>query len=154
MKKYLNNEKGLTLVEILAVIIIGSIILLLISNVHLFGQKQYKNQSEKTGYLYDVTYAAKVITKEIRKAEKVVLKDNILTLTLNEANETIFELQNDAILKNTNPFVFGISKFVIIPAEDNERKLKLEIDSIEQVGKNESINTEIHLREGVILEIK
>ena len=70
MKKYIKNEKGLTLVEILAVIIIGSIIMLLISNVHLFGQKQYKSQSEKSRHLYDVTYAAKVITKEIRKADE------------------------------------------------------------------------------------
>lgn len=154
MKKYLNNERGLTLVEILAVIIIGSIIMLLISNVHLFGQKQYKSQSEKSRHLFDVTYAAKVITKEIRKAEKVMLKDNILTVTLNDTNETVFELRNDAILKNTSPFVLGISEFMIIPADDNKRKLKIKINSLEQNGKNESIETEIYLREGVIVEIK
>ena len=152
MKKYLKNEKGLTIVEVLAVIIIGSIIMLLIFNVHLFSQKQYKSQSEKSRHLYDVTYAAKVITKEIRKAEKVTVKDNMLTLTLNESNETIFEWQNDTIMKDGNSFILEISKFEVERDEDDDRKFTLAIESIEQNGKNESIKTEIYVREGVIIE--
>ena len=149
MKRYLKSEKGITLVEVLAVIIIGSIIMLLIFNVHLFSQKQYKSQSEKSRHLYDVTYAAKVITKEIRKAEKVTVKDNMLTLTLNESNETIFEWGNNAIVKNGNPFILEISKFEV---ERDVQKLVIAIESIKQNGENESIETAIYVREGVIIE--
>ncbi|MER2090755.1 MAG: prepilin-type N-terminal cleavage/methylation domain-containing protein, partial [Sporosarcina sp.] len=39
MNKHLSSEKGLTLVELLAVLVIGTIIFLLISNIHLFSQK-------------------------------------------------------------------------------------------------------------------
>lgn len=148
MKKYLKNEKGLTLVEVLAVIIIGSIIMLLIFNVHLFSQKQYKSQSEKSRHLYDVTYAAKVITKEIRKAEKVTVKDNMLTLTLN-LNEAVFELKSNSIVKDGNPFILEISKFEV---DSDGQKITLAIESIVKNGKNESVKTEIYTREGVIIE--
>lgn len=149
MKKIMKNETGISLVELLAVLVIGSIILLLISNVHLFGQKQYKNQSLKAGHLYDVTYAAKVITKEIRKAEKVKWDGNTLTLTLNGAPPVLIQKQNNSILKNGSPFVSGIEKFQLIL--DN-RKLKIIIESINQNGKKQKIETEIHAREGVIIE--
>jgi len=145
MKKYLNNEKGLTLVEILAVIIIGSIIMLLISNVHLFGQKQYKSQSEKTRHLYDVTFAAKVITKEIRKADEkgvanvdskrdhIKLTDNI-EYKYNSTDKTIENKDGTILVEN-------IEKFV---AERSVSQVSLEI--ISKTG--EKVETKIVLRKG------
>lgn len=145
MKKYLNNEKGLTLVEILAVIIIGSIILLLISNVHLFGQKQYKSQSEKTMHLYDVSYAAKVITKEIRKADEkgianVGSKSDYIKLTsvieykYNSANKSIENKDGTILVKDIKEFVISRSG----------SQVDLEIISV----TGEKVKTKIVLRKG------
>ncbi len=145
MRKYLNNEKGLTLVEILAVIIIGSLIMLLISNVHLFGQKQYKSQSEKSRHLYDVTYAAKVITKEIRKADEkgianVGSKSEHIKLT--DAIEYKYNSANKSIeIKNGTILVKDIKKFVI---SRSGSQIDLEIISV----TGEKVKTKIVLRKG------
>ena len=105
------------MVELLAVIVIGSIIILLIFNVHLFGQNQYKEQSTKAEQLYDVTYVAKVITKEIRKAvsaetDGLQLKVNkILILNKDLSNEIIFKEENNQILMNGKLLAQGTVKF-------------------------------------------
>ena len=145
MKKYSEYEKGLTLVEVLAVIIIGSIIMLLILNVHLFSQKQYKSQSEKSRHLYDVTYAAKVITKEIRKADErgianVDSKRDHIKLTdsieykYNAVNKTI---EN----KDGTVFVKDIQLFIVNRSDD-----RVELKIISKTG--EKVETRIVLRKG------
>ncbi|KAA0965336.1 prepilin-type N-terminal cleavage/methylation domain-containing protein [Sporosarcina sp. ANT_H38] len=145
MRKYLNNEKGLTLVEILAVLIIGSIIMLLISNVHLFGQKQYKSQSEKSRHLYDVTYAAKVITKEIRKVDESGIANvdskrdhikltSVIEYKYNSANKSIENKDGTILVKDIENFV----------AERLDNQVDLEI--ISKTG--EKVKTKIVLRKG------
>lgn len=112
MKNSMNNEKGLTLVEVLAVIVIGTLLLILISNTHLFGQKQYKIQSEKAAGLYDVTYALKVITKEIRKSEnRTVVSEGSITL---DGDRYTFDSINHSINKNDIPFASDIGHFSVI----------------------------------------
>ena len=94
-------------------LVIGSIVLILISNIHVFGHKQNKEQSQKASSLYDVSYAAKVITKEIRKAESVKVKNNILTLNQDKPNQVIFKESNNSILMNGSPIVKDITKFIV-----------------------------------------
>ena len=128
-----------------AVIITGSLFMLLISNVHLFRQKQYKSQSEKSRHLYDVTYAAKVITKGIRKADEKGIANvgsksdhikltNIIEYKSNSANKSI---EN----KDGTIFVKDIKKFVVIRMDS---QVNLEI--ISKTG--EKVETKIVLRKG------
>ena len=143
MKKLLNNERGLTLVELLAVLVIGAIILLLINNVHMFGQNQYNKQSKQAEQIYNVTYAAKVITNEIRKAEKIIVNEKVDTLTITISNlSKVFNQQN----------LPGISSFKVYFKGIDSRKLKIEIESTDQNSKKERIDTEIYVREGVSIE--
>ncbi|MCG7336998.1 hypothetical protein MHZ95_17195 [Sporosarcina sp. ACRSM] len=145
MHKHLSNEKGLTLVELLAVLVTGTIIFLLISNVHLFGQKQYKSQLEKTEHLYDVTYAAKVITREIRKAnarviENVDAKDNHIRLS--DSIEYKYNSDTQSIEnKEGTPLVKDIKRFYI---KKSSSKVNIEIESM----TGEKIKTGITLRRG------
>lgn len=145
MKKYLKNDKGLTLIEILAVIIIGSIIMLLISNVHLFSQKQYKSQSEKSRYLYDVTYAAKVITKQIREADERGIENinsNSSHIKLNNNIEYKYNSENETIEnKNGTIFVREIAEFIALRSGN-----QVEIKITSKTG--EKIDTKIVLRKG------
>ena len=82
MRGQLRNERGLTLIEVLAATVIGTMLILLIGNALLFGLKQYKNQSTKAQELTDVTFVAKVITKEIRKATEIKTYNNNSSVTL------------------------------------------------------------------------
>lgn len=145
MRKPLKNEKGLTLVEVLAVIVIGSIILLLILNTLIFGQKQYKEQSEKARSLYDVTYAAKVITKEIRKADKSKIQNmgsNKNHIKLADDIEYKYNSHNESIdTKDGSTLVKGVGKFYIELEDD---KVSIKIESL----SNKIVETEIVLRRG------
>jgi prepilin-type N-terminal cleavage/methylation domain-containing protein len=147
MRNYINNERGLTLIELLAVLVIGSIILILISNIHIFGHKQNKEQSQKATSLYDVSYASKVITKEIRKAEKGKVKNNILTLNPDKPNQVIFKESNGSILMNGNPIVKDITKFIVKRKEVSNKIIELDIES---QGINGKIKTEIYFRGDLI----
>ncbi|MHA6259348.1 PilW family protein [Sporosarcina sp. CAU 1771] len=142
MKKSKNNEKGLTLVEVLAVIVIGALIIILISNTHLFGQKQYKNQSGKAEGLYDISYALKVITKEIRKSETPIwLSDTEFSL-----DDVIykFDKANESITSNGSVLVKDITDFEIEETNPNS-KWKISI-----VNKsNKKVETQIVIKRGI-----
>ncbi len=145
MKNLRRTEQGLTLVEVLAVLVISSIIILLIFGALQFGQKNYKIQTEKTEELFDVTYAMKVITKEIRKSESVKI-DSKKALTLNKgtSSEIIFKEENNFILKNGSPLASGNIDFIGLPAE----KIRIVISGVEKDRKSEKVETEITLRMG------
>jgi prepilin-type N-terminal cleavage/methylation domain-containing protein len=140
MKKYIKNDNGLTLVELLAVLAIGSIILILISNVHLIGQKQYKSQSENANSLNDVTYAMKVITKEIRKAKNPQWI-NEHEIILDEINYK-FDNNEKAIKKAGITLIADIEEFKVTKRTD--KGWVIVIKSI--YGKK--IKTEIVFRKG------
>ena len=122
MRKRLTNEKGLTLIELLAVLVISSILILLISGVLVGVQKQYKVQSDESEAIYNVTYALKVIAKDFRKAEKIELveENNIkkLRFTIPDSIINDYYLSNHTLYKNTSPFVREVIGFSVM--EDNE----------------------------------
>ncbi|GAE92632.1 hypothetical protein JCM21714_1640 [Gracilibacillus boraciitolerans JCM 21714] len=64
----IKNEKGLTLVELLGVLAILSIVIMLISSAHLFGQKQYVNQTDEINHKKDVQLLMSQVTKDVRTA--------------------------------------------------------------------------------------
>lgn len=150
MKKF-RNEKGITLVELLVVLAIGGIIMALVMGILGNGQNQHRSQTAKADQLNDVRYAAKVITKEIRKADKVVVV-NSSSLNLGNASHVSLTLNNNRILQNDATLVSGIEEFTISWDEEEERLLKIKIVSSNQKGQNQKIETEIFIREGVGVE--
>lgn len=144
--KKLRHENGLTLIEVLAAMVIGTIIALLLINALSFGLQQYKNQSIKSRELTDVTYVAKVITKEIRKATEVAVNDEDAILKLVIDNNVVkYQLddERDILIKNDEELYFGISLFDVTK---NNGKIKLIIESSAEAGRVENIETEIYLR--------
>ncbi|OCA87683.1 hypothetical protein A8F94_07455 [Bacillus sp. FJAT-27225] len=110
----LRNQKGLTLVEILAVVSLLSLVTLLGSSIHLFSQKQAHNQSTKIKNESDVRLAMNIITKEIRKASTVkveVKEKNNFILTLNETD--IYRLDQQSIRKNDTVIISNIKSFTV-----------------------------------------
>ncbi|MBS4204523.1 prepilin-type N-terminal cleavage/methylation domain-containing protein [Lederbergia citrea] len=142
MIDYLKNNRGVTLLEVLLVLAILSMVLVLISNVQILGQKQFVSQSQKIDHQANVRLAAKMITKEIRKAEakNVTVKDNVLTIGPDN-----YKHSGTAIEKNGIPVIDHISEFKV-----NQQLLdqvSLIITSIQdRHGKKESISTTIYLR--------
>src|SRR5690625_4315339 len=84
MNKHLSNERGLSLVELLATLAIGSLIVIFIMSVHILIQKQYSIQSKDIQHLTDITIAAKAITKDLRVATQVEVNEDKDLITITE----------------------------------------------------------------------
>lgn len=155
MKKLLRNESGLTLIEVLAAAVIGTMLLLLIWNALLFGLKQYKNQSTKAQDLTDVTYIAKIITKDIRKAEKISIGKTGDSLFLTIDNDTkiyVFNESEGTLLLNERPIFSEIKSFYIRRDKKVPNILEIKITHYSDNSEEEKINTEIYMRKGVKIE--
>lgn len=107
MKK---SEKGVTLIELLAAISLLSIILLLASSVHLFGQKQMNSQTSEVQVQSQERLAANLITKELRKAKTVEIK-NPNELTINGTD--VYKHKATTIEKNNKEFITNINGFKV-----------------------------------------
>ena len=143
VENYTTNERGITLVEMLAVIIISAILIILVSNIHLFTQKQYKTQSETTGQLFNVTYVGKVITKEIRKVDGraiITNSPNYENIIISDKIEYSYDRANQWIIaKDGTILAKDIKEFYV---KKNGNELILEIISVD----NEKVNTKIVIR--------
>jgi Tfp pilus assembly protein PilW len=106
----IKNEKGLTIVELLAALTLLSCILLLTGSILLFGQKQMTNQSTEIQNQSNLRLALSVITKEIRKAASVTVNNNVLTLN----DSDVYKLDsNNNLTKNNLPIISNLQQFMI-----------------------------------------
>src|SRR5690625_3088720 len=107
--KLLRNEKGITLVELLAVFVISGIVLLLIISVHIYSQKQFKNQTEDALHLTDITILTKEITKEIRSNE--IVEATGTKIEFSDGKK--YEIQGNIIHKNDSPYMYEVDVFQV-----------------------------------------
>src|SRR5690625_718474 len=98
-KQYL-NEDGLTLVELLAALTIGSFIIILIMSMLLSVQKQYSGQSNKINHLTDITLATKSITKDLRSAQSVDIINESSMIIFTFDREVSYELVDHVLMKD------------------------------------------------------
>lgn len=117
----IKSERGVTLVELLAAISLLSIVLLLASSVHLFAQKQMNSQSDEVQIQSQERLAANLITKEIRKAKTVEVK-NPNQLTVNDTDT--YKLEGTTIKKNNEEFMTKINGFSV-SMNGNQVSLKI-----------------------------
>ncbi|MEK3995767.1 prepilin-type N-terminal cleavage/methylation domain-containing protein [Psychrobacillus sp. FSL K6-2365] len=147
MWKQWNNEKGITLVELLAAVVLASIVMLLVFSVLMSGTKQYKGQLEKNNQLTDISYALKMITKDIRKTKE----PQIISVSEIELNGINYSKVGNTITRNGDVIARNIEIFKV---KDNygtehydEKNIKwfIEVKSLDQ---KETKKTEIYLRKG------
>ncbi|MDQ0430533.1 prepilin-type N-terminal cleavage/methylation domain-containing protein [Planomicrobium stackebrandtii] len=147
MKKLLKQQRGITLVELLAVIVIGGIVMVLILSIFSNGNKTYQNQTARSEQITDMRYIAKVVTKEIRMTDKVSIVNGDLVLGSNE--KLVFSLDNGQIKKDEEVIASNIA---VLAFHFIDRTLLIEIESKEGNSNSQKLSTEIYLREGVIIE--
>lgn len=115
------NEKGFTLVEVLATLVLVSIIALLASSIHLFAQNQTNTQREEIHIQSNERAAMRLIKSEIRKAVKVET-NHPNELIINGTDE--YRLEESDLKKNDITVISGIKKFAVT-MHDNQIKLKI-----------------------------
>lgn len=102
-------------------------------------QKQYSNQSERNHGQQNVSYALKVLTREIRQnPDSVVFEPN----KKNEIsiNGTIYVLDNGELKRNSVSIANNIEKFEVGQSEDGTISITI------QSKKGEEVSTEIAQR--------
>ena len=137
--RYSFNQKGLTLVEMLAVIALLSVTMVFIFSMQLTSNQQYTLQTKQNTEIADLSYTLKMLTKDLRKAGKSpIINDN--TYTIGSAIYT-FDASTASITRNATPIAYSITDFTI--QQVSAIKYKISITST-----NEQIDTEIVIRSG------
>lgn len=134
-----HNSRGLTLVEVLAVLVLLSLVTLLIFSVLSFGQKNYSTQQGQVQKQQDLTYVTKLITKEVRQAKSVKIENGHLVIDTN-----IYKFKENSIFKNNSELVSGIQTFNY---SLNGMKLTLTITGTGDArGNANTVSTNIYIR--------
>lgn len=106
------NEKGVTLVEVLAVFVISGLVIMTIMSIHIYTQKQFIDQSEQAHNLTDVTIAMKVITKDFRTHDLIEFEaDEATVLEFEDGNK--YEFKNDILYRNDGPYLYEVADFYV-----------------------------------------
>ncbi|MFM9534877.1 prepilin-type N-terminal cleavage/methylation domain-containing protein [Lysinibacillus sp. IITD104] len=118
--KWLRNSKGLTLFEVLTVVVILAIVSMLSISIVTTATKQQLEQSTHNRDIKDISFALKVITKDFRKSDVLKTTDpptELHTLLLGEEIVSTYRLENNQIIRNSNGneevIASGISIFTI-----------------------------------------
>jgi type II secretory pathway component PulJ len=139
IKMRFHNSRGLTLVEVLAVLVLLSLVTLLIISVLSFGQKNYSTQQGQVQKQQDLTYVTKLITKEIRQAKSVKIENGLLVIDTNT-----YTFKENGIYKNNSELVSGIQTFNY---SLNGMKLTLTITGNDDArGNANTVLTNIYIR--------
>lgn len=119
----MKNDRGLTLVEVLTVVALLSMILLLAGSIHLFSQKQLRNQKSEIDNQTNIRIALNLIKKEIRSAQTVEITNNVLTI-----NDTVeYKLEDHFLKKNNEPLIANIRRFDL---QKSDGKIDVTIESV------------------------
>lgn len=108
------NEKGISLVEVLAVFVIFGIITLLIISLYLYTQTHATKQRESALQLTDITIAMNEITRDIRTYD---IKE-VNAQKIEFANNNVYELKETILYKNGTPFIYDIDRFDVHRSDD------------------------------------
>ncbi len=118
--QWLRNSKGLTLFEVLTVVVILAIVSMLSISIVTSATKQQLEQSTHNRDIKHISFALKVITKDFRKSDVLKTTDpptELHTLLLGEEIVSTYRLENNQIIRNSNGneevIASGISKFTI-----------------------------------------
>lgn len=123
--KWLRNSKGLTLFEVLTVVVILAIVSMLSISIVTSATKQQLEQSTHNRDIKHISFALKVITKDFRKSDDLDSEKDettdppteLHTLLLGEEIVSTYRLENNQIIRNSNGneevIASGISKFTI-----------------------------------------
>ncbi len=99
MRHLLKSKRGMTLIEVLAVTVIISIVASLIFNIIQSSVTQQAQQTKEANNLNDITYALKVVTKDIRRSVEAEANTSELTLTFLNGDTTTYFLLDEQLQK-------------------------------------------------------
>ncbi|MFS8187339.1 PilW family protein [Rossellomorea marisflavi] len=139
MKKLIHNERGVTLIELLGAMVVLAIVMVLIANVQIFGQKQFVNQTEQVSHEADVRLAMNLLTKEIRSASSISVTNNTI-----QTDTGKIELKGSTLQKGSKVIGENIASF---SASQRDGNVTLTLKSKTNENKKaSSLSTTLYIR--------
>lgn len=138
MKKTVKLQHGMTLVEVLAVLVIVSIISVLLFNILGSSTSTHQKQSTKNEELRNASYALKLITKDFRRARN--FDESTYTFTI-DSQSYVYTISNNTITRNGETVATNIESFSLSYVNNI-----LTVNLKSQNGKE--ISTNLSLRKG------
>ncbi|WP_163537907.1 prepilin-type N-terminal cleavage/methylation domain-containing protein [Gracilibacillus sp. YIM 98692] len=135
------NQKGVTLIELLAVIGLLSVIMMLVGSIYLFTQKQFLTQTAKIEQQSNVRGALTELTKDIRsvKQESIKYEEAVLHVGPNQ-----YYWEKDSLIKNEAVIADSITNFqVVFDAEQIEISIS---SKTSEFAQEETISTVVMFR--------
>lgn len=113
----MKNEKGFTLVEVLAVVVILAIVSAILFNLLTSSNKEYKSQVDDTTNLNELSFIMKEITRDFRKSKIVDIQTNQVVFKTKENNQekviATYTRIVDTLSKNGSPYQTKIGSFCV-----------------------------------------
>lgn len=147
MKKLIKNQRGITLVEILAAILLTGLVSILILNVLTESTNQYKEQLAKDKQLNDASYVLKVITKDMRKSTANQITSITNGININ-GNTYEFDESDNSIKKNNETLIGNIDTFTVTNSLNNDEWTIYIKEKNDSYSKTSEVKTTIVLRSG------
>ncbi|MBM7541795.1 PilW family protein [Amphibacillus cookii] len=111
----IKNEQGITLVELLGVLAIMSIMIVLIGSAHLFGQRQFYQQTDQIDKQGEVRLVVSQLTTDLRKVttESVSQSEGIWQIGTHS-----YRHHGDTVYRNDQPLSDAIEIFDLTLSEN------------------------------------
>ena len=122
----MKNEKGFTLVEVLAVIVILAIVGSILINLLTSSNKEYKSQVDDTTNLNELSFIMKEITRDFRKTKIVDIQNNQVVFKTKENNQekviATYTKTGDTLSKNGSPYQTKIRSFCVQSTKEPSKR--------------------------------
>ena len=122
----MKNEKGFTLVEVLAVIVILAIVGSILFNLLTSSNKEYKSQVDDTTNLNELSFIMKEITRDFRKTKIVDIQNNQVVFKTKENNQekviATYTKTGDTLSKNGSPYQTKIGSFCVQSTKEPSKR--------------------------------
>ena len=140
----MKNNKGISLVEILATLVISGIVTLLLFSIIINTNAEGNKQTKENRELQTISYALKIITKDIRRSTDSIPVDQYefkLISALGSSHDTIYKYdKNTKILsRNSSPIAINVDYF---EATYSPNSLNIQIKN----SQNEEVETTLYYR--------
>lgn len=144
------SNKGFTLVEILAALVILSLVSFLVFGILTSSNKEYKGQVEDYRQLNDTSYVLKVISKDIRSSYDLLASSSTYTFTNKEGKELYvysFNPSTKELFRNSAKIADNINSLTLISDSSGKVSIKLSYQD-ENSLQSESVSAEVVFRRG------
>ncbi|WP_413526860.1 PilW family protein [Marinilactibacillus psychrotolerans] len=140
MIKFRKSESGFTLVELLATLAILSLVIILAGSIHIFGQKQFIQQSEQVSQINDLRYIMASIEQDVRQTPKTEIEFEESLIV----GDATYSHLGTTLYKNSEILSDQISSFDVTLSED---KIDISLSSTMNGKKDqEVVSTIIYFR--------